>query len=74
MPLYGNGRVVWEQLIRPSGVDLERVMAHQCMNLLYQPSEARTAVYCFDLETQDLTVRHRPGLRLAVGRIKVCPG
>jgi hypothetical protein len=71
IPQFGTGRVVWEQLIRPSGVDLERVLAHQCMHLLYEPEGARTRVYCFDLETADVESRQRGGVKLAVGRMKV---
>ena len=68
---FGNGRVVWEQLIRPSRVDLERVVAHHCMNLLFRPTAARARVYCYDLEVHDLEGRQRAGLRLAAGRMKV---
>jgi alpha-amylase/alpha-mannosidase (GH57 family) len=71
IPQFGNGRAVWEQLVRPARVDLERVLAHHAMRLLYHPDEANARVYCFDLEADDLEVRTRGGLRLAVGRVRV---
>jgi hypothetical protein len=69
---YRNGRDVWEQLVRPSVVDLERVLAHYAISLIYRPlgdgPEGR--VYSFDLRTLDLEVKSRGSGHLAVGRLE----
>ena len=68
---YRDGRGVWEQLVRPSVVDLDRVLAHHAISLIYghHGEERRRRVYSFDLETLDQEVRSRgarpPGRRPA---------
>jgi alpha-amylase/alpha-mannosidase (GH57 family) len=68
---YADGRGVWDQLVRPGVVDLERVLAHQAISLIYQPpEECRTRrVYSFDVETLEAEVRTRGRGHLAVGRL-----
>jgi alpha-amylase/alpha-mannosidase (GH57 family) len=69
---FGNGRGVWEQLVRPSVVDLERVLVHRAISLIYQPAGdgGRQRVYSFELETLEKEVRQRGKGHLAVGRLR----
>jgi hypothetical protein len=66
-----NGRTVWEQMIRPSQVDLERVLAHQAISLLYRPEQPPSATYVYEVHTLDHQVQSRGGNQVAVGRLKV---
>ncbi len=68
---YGDGRGVWERLIRPSAVDLNQVLAHQAIASLYRDPEERSAVYCYDLKNVDREVERQNGTQLAVGRLRV---
>ncbi len=68
---YRDGRGVWEQLIRPSAVDLNQVLAHQAIASLYRDPEERSAVYCYDLKSPDREVQRQNGTQLAVGRLQV---
>ena len=70
LPEYANGRAVWEKLIRPARVELERVLAHHAISLIYRPREERTRVYAYDVETLDQEVQHRGGSHLAMGRLR----
>jgi len=72
LPLYQDGRGVWEQLVRPAVVDLERVLAHYAISLNFRPLGAgpEGRVYSFDLETLDLEMRSRGSGHLAIGRLK----
>ena len=38
-PQYRNGRDVWERLVRPAEVDLDRVLAHSAISSIYRPRE-----------------------------------
>ncbi len=69
---FKDGRGVWEQLVRPAVVDLERVLAHHAISLIFRPPNHGPAggVYSFDLETLDLEVRSRGGGHLALGRLE----
>jgi alpha-amylase/alpha-mannosidase (GH57 family) len=71
LPQYAGGRAVWQQLIRPSQVDLERVVAHQAISLIYRPEPASAGTYVYDIETLDQQVHSRGGDHLAVGRLRV---
>ena len=72
VPRFRDGSGVWEQLIRPGVVDLERVLAHHAISLIYQPADegSRQRVYSFDLETLEKEVRTRGQGHLAFGRLR----
>jgi hypothetical protein len=59
LPQYRNGRGVWEMRVRPWQIDLDRVLAHQAISLLYRPRQTQARVYCYDLEALDQEVYSR---------------
>ncbi len=73
VPRHRDGRGVWEQLVRPAVVDLDRVLAHHAISLIYghDGGEPRRRVFAFELETIDPEVRSRGGGHLAVGGLRV---
>jgi hypothetical protein len=71
LPQFRNGQGVWEQLIHPGKVELNRVLAHYAMCSIYQSPQARARDYCFDLETLDHDMRSRGESHLAIGRLRV---
>lgn len=71
VPAFATGRGVWEQLIQPAVVDLDRVLAHYAVSLIYSPPETLTTVFSFEVEVLDQDVRSRTGSHLAVGRLRV---
>jgi hypothetical protein len=72
VPAHRDGRGVWEQLVRPVVVDLERVLAHYAISLVYgHDGGDRRRVFAFDVETVDPVVRSRGGGHVAVGTLRV---
>jgi hypothetical protein len=71
LPEFQNGRGVWEQLVRPDRIDLDRVIAHHSISLIYRERQERDRVYCYDLETRDQEVQGRGNTHLALGRLQV---
>jgi len=69
---YRDGRGVWEQLVRPGVVDLDRVLAHHAISLIYWPpgEGPRQRVHSYDLETLEVEVRAKGSGHLAVGRLR----
>ena len=63
---------VWNQIIRPTVVDLDRVLAHHAISLIYGPpdDEIGGRVYSYDLEILDQEIRSRGSGHLAVGRLR----
>ncbi len=70
LPQFKNGRGVWEQLVRPANVELDRVLAHHAISLIYNEPKPTTSVYCYDLDTLDQEVQGRGETHLAVGRLR----
>jgi alpha-amylase/alpha-mannosidase (GH57 family) len=71
LPQFRDGRGVWEQLIHPWQVDLDRVVAHYAIRSLYREPEPVSQVYCFDLETLDFAIQSRGESGAAIGRLRV---
>ncbi len=72
LPLYGNGKGVWEQCIRPAVVDLDRVLAHHAISLIYQSEDDKRPQgddHAYEVFTLDQTIRTRGEGHLAVGRL-----
>jgi alpha-amylase/alpha-mannosidase (GH57 family) len=70
-PKYKTGKGVWEQTIRPANIDLDRVLVHYAISLIYRAPESLTRVYCYDVEAIDQQVRGLGDCQVAVGRLKV---
>jgi alpha-amylase/alpha-mannosidase (GH57 family) len=72
VPRFRDGAGVWNQLVRPAVVDLDRVLAHQAISLIYGAPDQRDShrVYSYDLEILEQEIRSRGGGHLAVGRLR----
>jgi alpha-amylase/alpha-mannosidase (GH57 family) len=74
LPEFGDGKGVWERIVRPSVVDLDRVLAHHAISLIYRPMDGETSrkerVHAYDLEVLDQDIRARGSGHLAVGRMR----
>jgi alpha-amylase/alpha-mannosidase (GH57 family) len=69
---YSNGAGVWNQIVRPTMVDLDRVLAHHAISLIYRSGDEETPkrVYSYDLEVLEQEIRSRGSGHLAVGRLR----
>ena len=72
LPRYKDGRTIWEQLVRPAHVDIERVLAHRAISMIYPVDNEHgdASTRAFELSTIDQEIRSRGNGHLAVGRIK----
>jgi Domain of unknown function (DUF3536) len=72
IPGFGDGAGVWNQAVRPAVVDLDRVLAHHAISLIYRADdeEVQDQVYSYDVEILDHEIRSRGSGRLAVGRLR----
>jgi len=72
LPEYRDGRGVWEKCVRPAVVDLDRVLAHHAISLIYQNGEDATAAddaQAYDVQADEVEIRTRGAGHLAVGRL-----
>lgn len=63
----GNGRQVYDKLVRPTLVDLRRVIAQYAISCLFESKSEVERVYCYRIRVTDLQVRHAGKAKLAVG-------
>jgi alpha-amylase/alpha-mannosidase (GH57 family) len=68
---HGDGRRVYENLVKPAIVDLTKVAAHFAISSLFEDYDEHAKIYCYwiDLEDYQNFVTGKP--RLVVGRVKV---
>jgi alpha-amylase/alpha-mannosidase (GH57 family) len=71
LPRFRNGRGVWEKLVRPWQIDLDRVLAHHAISSIYAPHEPHARIYCYDLDCLDEEVQGRGTNHVAIGRLHV---
>jgi alpha-amylase/alpha-mannosidase (GH57 family) len=69
---YGDGRAIWDQLVRPQRVDLEKVVAHYAVAAATAVSgdDAPDGIYAYDVEPIDVMVRRAGKARLIAGRVR----
>jgi alpha-amylase/alpha-mannosidase (GH57 family) len=68
---FQTGRGVWERLVRPERLELERVLAHYAISMVYREPHERGSVYCYDIDVHDHEVQSRANTHLAMGRLRV---
>jgi alpha-amylase/alpha-mannosidase (GH57 family) len=70
LPIFQDGSVIYDELVRPAAVDLAKVAVHYAMSALFE-EEPPHSVYAFDADPE-VFERHETGrARLAVGRVDI---
>jgi len=75
LPAKGNGRDVYDRLVRPARVDLRRVAVHHAVRSPFEPPDWESRVFAFRIREDDVTVDPagagpvEPSLR--TGRVEV---
>lgn len=67
----GDGRRIFERMVRPMAVDLLRVGAHYAVGSLFDEQAEETAVYCYDVRRIRHEVRRSGANRFVAGRAVV---
>lgn len=65
-----NGKVVFENYVKPSGVDFEKIVAHYAITGVYEKS-AQDRIYNYEIEKQDYYQVVEGNLMLEIGKVKV---
>jgi alpha-amylase/alpha-mannosidase (GH57 family) len=68
---HGNGRNIYETMVRPARVDWERVGAHYAVSSLFAGYPAQAKVYCYRAEQKTFQAFTAGKAKLAVGRINL---
>ncbi|HWH75763.1 MAG TPA: DUF3536 domain-containing protein, partial [Candidatus Binatus sp.] len=68
---YGDGREIYEKLVRPGEVDWGRVGAHYAISAIFENYSAQTNIYCYRAEQKAFQTFEAGKAKLAVGQIEL---
>ncbi|HOW36079.1 MAG TPA: DUF3536 domain-containing protein [Candidatus Omnitrophota bacterium] len=68
---FRDGQGVYDFLIRPSVVTLEKVVGHVAISSLFMEHKEKFSLYCYDVQTLDHRKESLEDLTLCFGRAKV---
>jgi alpha-amylase/alpha-mannosidase (GH57 family) len=71
LPEHADGGRIYENFVKPSRVDWERVAAHYAVSSLFEDYPDRTKLYNFAAEREDYQLFTAGVAKLAMGRIKL---
>jgi hypothetical protein len=67
----GNGRQIYETLVRPSMFDLAKVCTHYGVGTLFNDYPERAKIYCYTAEMQDRQIHEAGRAKLALGKARI---
>jgi hypothetical protein len=67
----GDGREIYERLVRPSMFDLAKVGAHYGVGTLFNDYPGKAKVYCYTAECQDKQFHEAGRAKLALGKARI---
>jgi hypothetical protein len=70
-PEEGDGRRIYESLVRPAMIDLTRVAAHYGINSLFEKYSDENKIYCYSVKNEDYRITDCGKTRLVTGRSRV---
>ena len=71
VPEFASAAGVYRQLVAPSQVTLEQVVAHYAMGSLFTNFHRDQALYCYTIHQQDYQIQRLGPLSLAVGQVQI---
>jgi hypothetical protein len=71
IPDNQDGRVIYEKLVKPAMLDLQRVGAHYAVSSLFEEYEKAARIFCYKVDREDYQVAEAGRAKLVVGRAKL---
>jgi alpha-amylase/alpha-mannosidase (GH57 family) len=68
---YGDGKHIYEKLVKPAMVDLTKVTAHFAVSSLFEQYNKQAKINCYHIDLEDYKTSECGKAKLAVGRVKV---
>jgi alpha-amylase/alpha-mannosidase (GH57 family) len=70
-PEEGDGRHIYESLVRPAMIDLTKVAAHYAIISLFEEYNKENTIYCYSVKNEDYRTTDCGEARLVTGRSRV---
>ena len=71
LPEYGDGRQIYEKIVKPTMLDLERVGAHYAVSSVFQAYPKQARIYCYSVDQEAFQLSEVGNAKLAVGRVRI---
>ncbi len=71
IPEQGDGRRIYENLVKPAMIDMPKAMAHYAVSSLFRQYGKRTRVFSFEFDDEERVELAEGKTRLAVGRARI---
>ncbi len=71
IPQIGDGADIYCRIVKPSVVNLPRVIAHYAISSLFEDYEEKAKIYCFTVQRDSYMQSSRGNDTLAVGQVNV---
>ncbi len=71
IPEQGDGRRIYESLVRPAMIDLTKVAAHYGISSLFEKYREESRIYCYRVKNEDYRITDCGKARLVTGRSRV---
>jgi hypothetical protein len=72
LPEHGDGAVIYEKWVKPAYVDNERLAGHYAISSLFENYEAKSEIYCYQVERDKFSIEADGRLRLGLGQANFC--
>jgi alpha-amylase/alpha-mannosidase (GH57 family) len=71
LPEQGDGRRIYQKLVKPAEVDWDRAGAHCAATSLFEDYPDETKIYCFQAVREDYQLFSAGAAKMAVGRVRL---
>ncbi len=71
VPEHRDGRLIYEKLVRPAVLDLERVAAHYAVSSLFRDYGKDASIFCYKADQEEYQTVELEGGKLAFGRLSL---
>ena len=71
---FGDGRLIYEKMIKPTVVNLEKVCAHFAISSLFEEYPERAIIFCFSADKEDCQMSEAGKTKLMVGKTWITSG
>jgi alpha-amylase/alpha-mannosidase (GH57 family) len=69
---HGDGALIYEKWVKPAFVDNERLAGHFAISSLFENYEAKSKIYCYQVERDKFAIEADGKLRLGQGQANFC--
>ncbi len=69
---HGDGALIYDKWVKPAFVDNERLAGHFAISSLFENYEAKSKIYCYQVDREQFAIEADGKLRLGQGQANFC--